>query len=328
MNKRIVLWLSAAGIAAALGLAGANFARTAPGVASLPKQQPARAQQGQGAAKKALSEAPQAKQASYKASPPKAAGMEAPPVLWIDREIVPAEHAEAYTDVIHRTLNLYNQHQIVFRALGLTSALPDTNEFLFLIHFNSFAELDDFERKFSQAPADYQKTMQSLEAQEADLRKSRQVMAAVFRPDLSYHADASAVAKARLLMVDQFIVTMGKMPDYESDVRFLSAAYEKAGIDDHYFTYQEVAGAESQTMIVLRPLKALADWDHAAEDAKKVEKVLDAAGKKRIQRLWKDLSPQGLGLSVDRLYVLRPDLSQTSDKFAGYDPDFWRPKKE
>jgi hypothetical protein len=25
--------------------------------------------------------------------------------------------------------------------------------------------------------------------------------------------------------------------------------------------------------------------------------------------------------------VLRPDLSQTSDKFAGFDPDFWHPKK-
>jgi len=260
--------------------------------------------------------------------PPKPTGMEAPPVLWIDREIVPPEHAEAYTDVIHRILNQYSQHQVVFRTLGLTSALPDTNEFLFLIHFNSFAELDDFERKFAQAPPDYQKTMQSLEAQEADLRKSRQVMAAVFRPDLSYHADAGAAAKARLLWFDQFIVTLGKMPEYEADVKFLIAAYEKAGIDDHYFVYQTLAGAESQTMIVLHPMKALADWDHSAEIAKKVEKVLDAAGKKRMERLWKDQMPQGAGLSVERLYVLRPDLSQTSDKFAGYDPDFWRPKKE
>jgi hypothetical protein len=263
-----------------------------------------------------------------KATEGKTEGMPAPPVLWIDREIVPAERAEAYADVIHRTLNLYNQHQIVFRALGLTSALPDTNEFFFLIQFHSFAELDEFERKFAQAPADYQKTMQSLEAQEADLRKSRQVIAAVFRPDLSYHADASALARARLLWVDQFIVTLGKMPEYEGDVKFLIAAYEKAGIDDHYFTYQALAGAESQTMIVVHPMKALADWDHSAEITKKVEKVLGAAGKKRMERLWKDQMPQGVGVSVERLYVLRPDLSQTSDKFAGFDPDFWRPKKE
>ena len=259
---------------------------------------------------------------------PMSTWMEAPPVLWIDREIVPPEHAESYTDVIHRVLNQYSLHEVVFRTLGLTSAIPDTNEFLFLIHFNSFAELDDSARKFAQAPADYQKTMQSLEAQEADLRKSRQVMAAGFRPDLSYHADASAVAKARLLWMDQFIVTLGKMPEYEADVKFLITAYEKAGIDDHYFVYQTLAGAESQTMIVLHPMKALADWDHAAEIAKKLEKVLDAAGKKRVERLWKDQMPQGVGLSVERLYVLRPDLSQTSDKFAGYDPDFWRPKKE
>jgi hypothetical protein len=283
----------------------------------------------QGGSTSAKAEAQQGQSTTKPRGPaPKSTGMEAPQVLWIDREIVPPEHAESYTDVIHRILNQYSQHQVVFRTLGLTSALPDTNEFLFLIHFNSFAELDDFERKFAQAPADYQKTMQSLEAQEADLRKSRQVMAAVFRPDLSYHADPSAVAKARLLWVDQFIVTLGKVPEYEADVKFLIAAYEKAGIDDHYFVYQTVAGAESQTMIVLHPMKALADWDHAAEIAKKVEKVLDATGKKRMERLWKDQIPQGVGLSVEWLYVLRPDLSQTSDKFAGYDPDFWRPKKE
>lgn len=310
MRRRILML--AAAIVAVLSASAAAFAQ-----AGVP--------QGQSATK---AKAPAPRGAQTEVPPPKPTGMSAPPVLWIDREIIPPEHAEAYTDVIHRILNQYSQHQVVFRTLGLTSALPDTNEFLFLIHFNSFAELDEWERKFSQAPADYQKTMQSLEAQESDLRKSKEVMAAAFRPDLSYHADASAVAKARLLMVDQFIVTLGKMPDYESDVRFLSAAYEKAGIDDHYFVYQELAGAESQTMIVLRPMKALADWDHAAENAKKVEKVLDAAGKKRLERLWKDLSPQGVGLSVDRLYVLRPDLSQTSEKFAAYDPDFWKPKKE
>ena len=258
----------------------------------------------------------------------KSAETDAPPVLWIDREIVSADHAESYTDVIHRILNQYSQHQVVFRTLGLTSALPDTNEFLFLSQFDSFLELDDFERKFAQASQEYQRTMQSLEAQEADLRRSKQVMAAVFRPDLSYRADASALARARLLWVDQFIVTNGHVPDFESDVHFLRAAYEKAGIEDHYFMYQTVAGAESQTFIVMHPMKALADWDEAPKIVEKLMKGLDDAGKKRMARLWKDQTPQGVGLSVERLYVLRPDLSQTSDKFANFDPEFWRPKKD
>jgi hypothetical protein len=149
-------------------------------------------------------------------------------------------------------------------------------------------------------------------------------MAAVFRADLSYRAGAGAVAEARLLWTCQFIVPAGHLPEFESDVRFLSDVYTKAGVDDHYFMYQTVGGAESQTFLVLRPLKSLADWDKPAPD---VAKFLDDAGKFRLAHIWKDESLQGPGISVERLYVLRPDLSQTSDQFASFDPDYWRPKK-
>ncbi len=259
-----------------------------------------------------------------KASTP---AMGAPPVLWIERDTIAQENIAVFANTIRAQLDLFQKHQVVFRLLGLTSAAPDTNEFLFLVHFNSFAEIDRYEEKSAAMPADYLTAMQVNEDQEAKLRQSHQTIVAVFRPDLSYRADASAVAKARLLWVDQFIVTLGAMPDYESDVKFAHAAFTKADVDEHYFVYQSLAGAESQTLIVLRPMKSLADWDKASEMGAKLDQVLDKAGKERMARLWKGTTPQGPGLSVERLYVLRPDLSQTSDNFAGFDPDFWHPKK-
>jgi hypothetical protein len=275
----------------------------------------------------AQSRAAEADKTPEQQATPLAPAMGAPPVLWIERDTVANENVTPFVNAIQNQLDLFHEQQVVFRVLGLTSAAPDTNEFLFLIHFNSFAEIDRYKEKIAAMPSDYQKSMQYNEDQQAKLRQSHQTIITVFRPDLSYRADASAVAKARLLWVDQFIVTLGAMPDYESDVKFAEAAFTKAGIDEHYFVYQSLAGAESQTLIVLRPMKSLADWDKAAETAAKLESVLDEAGKKRLARLWKGTTPQGLGQSVERLYVLRPDLSQTSNKFAGFDPDFWHPKK-
>ena len=266
---------------------------------------------------------PSAQPAGAPASAPGGA-MEAPPVLWIERETVAHENMAGFIETIHKQLDLFHEHQVVFRVLGLTSAAPDPNEFLFLIHFNSFAEMDQYEKNNAAMPADYQKSMQDLEEQEAKLSQWHQIMAAVFRSDLSYRADASAVAKARLLWICQFIVPAGHLPEFESDVHFLSDVYTKAGVDDHYFMYQTVAGAESTTFLVLRPMKSLADWDHPTPD---LGKFLDDAGKFRLAHIWKDQALSGPGTSVERLYVLRPDLSQTSDKFASFDPDFWHPKK-
>jgi hypothetical protein len=257
--------------------------------------------------------------------PSAANAMAAPPVLWIERQTVSPDNKAAFIDTIHKQLDLFHEHQVVFRVLGLAGAAPDMNEFLFLIHFNSFAEMDQYEERSAAMPAEYQKRMQELVDQEAKLSQFHQVMAAVFRPDLSYRADAGAVAKARLLWTCQFIVPAGHMPEFESDIHFLSDLYAKAGVDDHFFLYQTLAGAESTTFLVLRPLKALADWD---KPAPALDKFLDDAGKFRLAHIWKDESLSGPGTSVERLYVLRPDLSQTSDKFASFNPDFWHPKKQ
>ena len=192
------------------------------------------------------------------ASPP---AMEAPPVLWIERQTVPRANQAAFIDTIHKQLEQFQEHQVVFRVLGLAGAAPSMDEFLFLIHFKSFAEMDEYERKNAAMPAEFQKTMQELVDQELKLSQSHQIIAAVFRADLSYGADAAAVARARLLWTCQFIVPAGHVPEFESDVHFLSDAYQKAGVDDHYFMYQELAGAESQTFIVLHPMKSLADWE-------------------------------------------------------------------
>lgn len=253
--------------------------------------------------------------------------MTAPPVLWVEREMVAKGKAPAHTEVVHKILEQYESHHFGFHVLGISAIVPDQDEAMFLIGFDSFAAIEDYEKSFAAQPAEVQKSLLDLESQEDAMHASKQNMVAVFRPDLSYRADASVMAKARLLLVDQFTVTLGHMPDYESDVKFLKAASERAGVDEHYFVYQTIGGAESQTVIVLRPLQSLAELDKASETGEKLRNSLDKAGRERLRRLWKDSVLQGTGQSVDRLYVIRPDLSLVSDGFAALDPNYWRPKK-
>lgn len=258
------------------------------------------------------------------ASEPK---MAAPPVLWIERETIVPGKMETHNAVVRQILRQYERQHIPFRALGMTQELPDANEVMFLIHFESFAEIDDFAKAFAASPENFRKTMQSLEAQEDELHAKKQSMLAAFRPDLSYHADAASVAKARMIWMCQFVVPAGHIPEYEADAKFAISVSEKAKLDQHFLVYQTVAGAESQTFIVLRPLKSFAEWDEGAAAARKVASTLDEAGKKRLAHIWKDQSVQGPGESMERLYFLRPDLSATSDKFAMFDPGFWHPQQ-
>jgi hypothetical protein len=261
------------------------------------------------------------------ASTNRAAAMPAPPVLWIERETIQNGKMETHNSVVRQILRQYERQHVTFRALGMMQELPDSNEVMFLIHFNSFAEIDDFAKSFAASPEDFRKTMQSLEAQEDELHAKKISMVAAFRPDLSYHADAAAVAKARMIWMCQFVVPVGRLPEYEADAKFAINVSEKARLDQHFFVYQTVAGAESQTFIVLRPMKSFADWDEGAAAAQKMMKSLDDAGRKRLAHLWKDLAVQAPGESVERLYVLRPDLSATSDQFAEFDPGFWHPQQ-
>jgi hypothetical protein len=253
--------------------------------------------------------------------------MPAPPVLWIERETIAPGKMETHNAVVRQILRQYERQHIAFHALGMTQELPDANEAMFLIQFNSFAEIDDFAKTFATSPEDFRKTMQSLEAQEDELHAKKQSMLAAFRPDLSYHADAAAMAKARMLWMCEFVVPTGRIPEYEADAKFAISISERAKLDQHFLVYQTVAGAESQTFIVLRPLRSFAEWDEGAAAARKIASTLDEAGKKRLAHIWKDQSVQGPGESVERLYFLRPDLSATPDKFAAFDPTFWHPQQ-
>jgi hypothetical protein len=251
-----------------------------------------------------------------------------PPVLFIQREVIAKGKMGDQNEVARKILKQYQDHHIVFHLLGMTSMIPNRDEIMVMVNYQSFAEIDEIGKQFSAQPADFLDAIGELRGQEDALAASKNSMLAVFRPDLSYRADSSAMARARLLWVDQFVVPQGHMPDYESDVKFMKASAAKINMDEHYFVYQTVAGAESQTLIVIRALKSLADWDKSAETAAALDRVLDDAGKKRLARLWQGNVVQGPGQSLEKLYNLRPDLSMTSDQFAAFDPDFWRPKAQ
>lgn len=251
-----------------------------------------------------------------------------PPVLFIQREVIAKGKMDDQNEVARKILAQYQDHHLPFNLLGMTSIAPNRDEVLAIVAYPSFAAIDDLGKQFSSQPEDFLKTVGELREQENSLAESKIAMIASFRPDLSYRADWKAVAQARLFLVDQFIVPLGHMPDYESDVKFMKTAARKANMDEHYFVYQTVAGAESQTIIVFRPLKSFADWDKAAATAAALDHVLDDTGKKHLARIWNGAALQGPGQSVDRLYNLRPDLSITSPEFAAFDPDFWRPKTQ
>lgn len=253
-----------------------------------------------------------------------------PPVLYIESERVQPgkirEHTKVVTDVIH----IYDREKWPLDALGMSGITAPEGEAIFLVAFDSFGAIDKLEEQIGKSSKAALEEIERLESQESALHASKRTMLAVYRPDLSYRPDVNSVAKATYMYTDQRLVRFGHIKEYESDERFVQEAFDKANVNLHWFTYYVVSGAPNGTYIRLAPMASLAEWDAYGAKLKAMTDGLDDAGKERFFQLFKDSTVQAAGdaeTPLTRLYVLRPDMSRVSDRFAAQNPDFWRPKR-
>lgn len=281
----------------------------------------------------ARGQAPAAKpDAGERAQAADAPDVNAPPqILWIEREVVKSGGMEAHTEAVHKVLATYDKARISIAAIGLSTAVGDENEMVYLIAFDSFHAMDDFEAQFGKAPPEIIQELVQHEGEESAQHASKRTMVAVYRPDLSYRPDATVMARATLVSTFQHIVRLGHEKEYAEEVGFLTGALDKANVDWHWFTYQVISGAPLGTYIRIQPMKSIADWDAHGQQVAALSATLDDAGHERMWKLWGNTILQAGGdeeTPVSRLYAIRPDQSHVSDGFAALNPQFWRPKRK
>lgn len=142
----------------------------------------------------------------------------------------------------------------------------------------------------------------------------------VFNEEGSFHPRAD-VSHQRFMEISLYQVKPGHSREWDEAVKMVKAAYEKAGLDEHWALYRQAYGGSGGRYLVLSAHKNLAEIDQGfAEDAQ-FAKAIGDDGMKHLDEL--------IAASVDttqhELFQFNPHMSYVPEEWTKSDPDFWKP---
>lgn len=257
----------------------------------------------------------------------------APPVMRITVEDIKPGAMGAHQKQVGQYLALFSRAQVPMNRIGMAPIAGDENQVVYLEGFPSFAELEAADKKlqstFAAAPA-LQAELDALDASAGTYHSSQRTMIAVFRPDLSYRPlSASAVGKSRYFGVTTSRLKIGHGADYESFVKQLNRAREKANAELSTAVYEVVSGGPAPTFMSFTANRSLAELDALRAGMAARNKAIDEAlGGEEVVRQRREAA-EAIYMDIrSAFYAINPKLGTPAAVIAAADPDFWTPKAQ
>jgi hypothetical protein len=244
-----------------------------------------------------------------------------PKVLRIFREDIKEGKSSAHEKVEVRFAQMLAKHKYPANSLGMTS-LTGTSQAWFLEGHDSFASIGEAEAFFGK-PA-VKPEIDTLDAQDSELRSGSRSWIAVFRNDLSFRIGEmmGGIAKARYFNVVIFRIHQGRDQEFADVAKTAVAASQKAGNDQSVAVYQVVSGAPGGIYLLFEPSASLKSLDDAPARSQAMYSAMGAQGAKRFT----ELASATISSEESILFTINPKMSYVSKEFAAGDPDFWTPK--
>lgn len=257
----------------------------------------------------------------------------APPVMRITVEDIKPGQMGAHQKQVGQYLALFSRAQVPMNRIGMVPIAGDENQVVYLEGFASFAELEAADRKlqsaFGAAPA-LQAELDALDSAGGTYHSGQRMMIAVFRPELSYRPlSASAVGKSRYFGVTTSRLKIGRSAEYESYIKQLNRARDKANADLSTAVYEVVSGGPAATFMTFTANKSMAELDTLRAGMAARNKAIDEAlGGEEVVRQRRQVA-EAVYLDVrSAFYEINPKLGTPAAQIAGADPDFWTPKAQ
>jgi hypothetical protein len=242
-----------------------------------------------------------------------------PPVLQIVREDIKTGMMEAHSREANATVRIWAKAKSPHHRLALVPVAGNENEVMYFWGFDSMAAFgkakQDLDKIGETYKADFARTRHAGE----DYHLAQRDMVARLRPDLSYNG-AADIAHSRFMRVETIRVRPGHANEFEEARRIMSAAHEKAKVDEHMAVYQVMGGAQSGTYIVLIPWTSLAEADgvQPLPHGKAYQDAL-GGGEKKIA----SLSSDSIAFNDVSIYAFNPQLSYVFKEWVDADPGYW-----
>jgi hypothetical protein len=244
-------------------------------------------------------------------------GTKRPPILQVFREEVKPGRQPAHTK------NEASWIAAVRKAgsKGYYYAMTNGSEAWFVTPQESFAAAEA-QAKEDEANAALSAEVDRIWAADGEMLSKASGMTLVYREDLSFRTDWDT-AKMRYFAVSLIRVSPGYEGDFEQVRKLISAAHEKAKVDERWSCYQVITGAPRGTFVFFAPMASLAQWDkYEAMHGKEYQEALGESSRSRIR----DFERVGEKGSETNLFSLSPKMSYLPKEVTDRDPDFWTPK--
>ena len=249
-------------------------------------------------------------------------GQEAPQpprVLAIFREDIKEGKDAAHEQSESRFMRAAAAAKFPVNVLGLQS-LTGSSQVWFLEPHDSFESIGKT-RVAMQNPE-----LANLDTLDGEFRSASRTWMAVFRPDLSFHAQqlVQTLPKMRYFNVIMMRTRSDREQDFAEVAKMAVAAAERSMDDQPVATYQVVSGAPNGSYILFEPAASLKALDEASERSRNLFQAMGDAGTKRFMKMAGEAIAQQEAL----LFAIDPRMSYPSREMIAGDPAFWTPQSE
>jgi hypothetical protein len=246
-------------------------------------------------------------------------GTKPAPVLEIVREAIKEGRAAAHEKVEAEYAAAFRKANFAGHYIALSS-LSGTGEVWFIELMPSFAASEEYDQAAQKEPL--KSALATMESRDGEVRTTSRGIWAVYRPDMSYRANAFNPAKTRYVMVGTFRVRLGHEDDFTAGSKTYIGALEKANVDECVLAYQVVAGAPAGTYLFFTMMDSMKALD--GEPAR-MQAIRQAMGAENFSRFMK--SGGEIFQSIeDTLFQVKPGMSYPSQAILDADAAFWKPK--
>ena len=250
-----------------------------------------------------------------------AAQTSTPAVLMIYREEVRPGKAGPHAANEAAWAAAFAKGQAPVQWLGMTS-LVGPSEAWFLSGYPSWEAFERTEAEMD-ANAAFTADEDKFSGNESDMLSRTSVIAAAYRPELSYQANIS-LPQMRYMMVEVFRVKPGHVDEFWETWEAIIAAHGKAKLDEHWAVYQVTAGMPTGTFMFFYPMKSLAAMDKAGP-LHAAAAYRDAVGESGRARQ-REMNVNAVESSQRLVFQLAPNMSILGKDWIDGDPAFWTPK--
>jgi hypothetical protein len=241
-----------------------------------------------------------------------------PKVLRIVREDIKEGKGAAHEKTEAKFAQAAARNKYPAQYLAMTTVTGPAQAWFLESHesFVSVADTLSFEDKISE--------LGTLDALDAEYRSSSRVWLAVYRPDLSYHAQQlmDGLAKARYFNIITVRIRFEHDLEFAELAKTAVEATEKAESDQPAVVYQVVSGGPVGTYLLMEPAASLKALDDGRARSRA---LMQAMGESGARKFLKNAGEIIVG-EEPVLLAINPKMSCVSKEFAAGDPEFWTPK--